>query len=578
MIKDVWQYVKPYKLKFWTGVFFRATSDIANLAPAYLYSVLITILTDFSDTDRWARVWPLLVIWILALYYYRIGHDLSKYLGYTTARYAGLDAKFKALRHMYQLDLAWHELENSGNKIKRIDNANTAIKATVQSVFDVFVENIVNIIGVCFIFAKVDSVITLIFIIYMLFFFLISRYLSQKVSQRYKPISQEEEVYEGLSFESINNIRTVKSLMLYQPMTSKIKISLERLKIFLKKFIFMTRLRNHILDSITRIMEYGIMFYLVYRITQNIEAVATLVLFRALFWKVIEAIWELTDIYNELLINKVYMSRFSKLMREEPTIEKQSGQLDFPQNWQTLSLKGLTFSYGEKAVLQDLNLQIKRGEKLGIVGISGAGKSTFVKLILDLYEDYTGSIEFDDLSLNKIRREDYIKFISSVSQDTELFNDSLKENILIGAGLSAEESEHKLKQALSIANLDDVVSKLPEGVQTIIGEKGFKLSGGERQRVGIARAIIRNPQIIILDEATSHLDSDSEQKIQIALENIFNSVTAIVIAHRLSTLRKMDRIIVLDQGKIVEEGSLDQLIKLNGLFAKFWHKQNGQSL
>jgi ABC-type multidrug transport system fused ATPase/permease subunit len=576
MIKDIWKYVKPYKKRFFLGVFFRATSDIANFAPAVIYSWIITILASTSIINKWEQIPPMIIVWIVAIYYYRVGHDCAKYFGYMSAQYAGLDAKFAALQHLFVLDLDWHEKENSGNKIKKIDNANKAIKESVSSVFNVLIENIVSIVGVCVVFLTVDKNITIIFVVYMTIFIILSRYMSLKVSKRYRPISHEEETYEGLSFEAVNNIRTVKSLILYKPVSINIKSSINRLKEYIQKFIFISRIRNHLLDSITRIMEFTITIYLVYRITQNIEAIGALVLFRSLFWKVIEAIWEFTEIYNELLINKVYMGRFAILMNAKPTIENQVNQIEFPKNWKEFEIKDLSFSYGDKEVLKNLNLTIQKGEKIGIVGISGAGKSTFVKLVLDLYEDYEGSIGFDGISLKSIKRDDYINYVSNVSQDTELFNDSLRDNILIGINESGNLTNERLKNAIKLANLDDVISKLPEGAETLIGEKGFKLSGGERQRVGIARAIIRNPQIIVLDEATSHLDSESEHKIQTALDEVFSNVTAIVIAHRLSTLRKMDRIVVLNQGELVEEGTLKELIDKNGLFTKFWNKQNSR--
>jgi len=574
MFRDVAHYVKPYKVKFLMAVFFRATSDMANLFPAFAFSIVVTVLTDVSVVNKWDRILPFLVTWIFVVYYYRIGHDLAKYFGYNVARYAGLDAKYDALKHMYRLDLSWHELENSGNKIKKIDNANSAIKMTVDNVFNILIEVVINFIGVGIIFLNADSPITIILVTYSIIFFIVSHFLSKKVSKRYKPISKEEENYEGLSFESINNIRTLKMLLLYSTVSIKIKDSLDRLKGFITKFILISRIRNHTLDLITRVMEFVITFYIIYQIANGWESIGLLILFRSLFWKIIEAIWEFSEVYNEWMINKVYMGRFRKLMDEKPTIEVQPGQIDFPSNWKKISLEGLSFSYAEKEVLKNLNLTIKKGEKIGIVGISGAGKSTFVKLILDLYEDYSGDIKFDEHSLKSIKREDYINYVSAVSQDTELFNSSLKENILIGAMHTGKISEEYINRACSVANLEDVVTRLPEGLETVIGEKGFKLSGGERQRVGIARAVIRNPQIIVLDEATSHLDSDSEQKIQSALDDLFENVTAIVIAHRLSTLSKMDRILVLDNGEVVEQGTMAELKALGGKFAFFWKKQN----
>ncbi len=573
MIKDIWHYSKPYKSKLAVAVFLRASSDIANLAPAFIYSMVIETLSS-DKPDKLDTIFPLILIWIIASYYYRVAHDLAKFIGHTLSKHIGLEAKLAGLNHMYHLDLTWHELENSGNKIKKIDNAKIAIQNTIKSVFDILIENLVNIVGVGIIFFKIDKTIAIIFLIYMIVFFLLSRKMSQRVSNAYKPISKEEENYEGISFESIHNIHTLKSLLLYDYVGENLNKSLTRLKKFITKFILISRIRNHILDMLTRIVDFSIMIYLIIRIANNIEDLAILILYRGLFWKLIEAIWEFTELYNEWLINKVYMQRFHELMIQKPIIEIQDGQADFPKDWQEINIKDLTFSYTNKKVLNNLNLIIKKGEKVGIVGISGAGKSTFIKLLLDLYEDYTGEINFNNSSLKEIRREDYINYVSYVSQDTELFNSSLEDNIVMGFPKATQAS---IKEACKIAQLDNVISKLPEGLDTIIGEKGFKLSGGERQRVGIARAIIRDPQLLILDEATSHLDSESEEKIQKALNTIFQRTTAVVVAHRLSTLRKMDKIIVLDQGEVKETGTMEELIGKNGLFFKFWNKQQGQS-
>ncbi|HLD03533.1 MAG TPA: ABC transporter ATP-binding protein, partial [Candidatus Dojkabacteria bacterium] len=508
-----------------------------------------------------------------------IGHDLAKYFGFRVAQFAGLDAKFAALRHMYKLDLNWHEKENSGNKIKRIDNAYKAIKDSIESIYKVIIEATINSLGVCLIFITIDPRISLALAFLIVGYIFLSIKLSKKVSRKFRPISKEEENYEGLSFESINNIRTMKMLLLYGQVSGKIKATLARLKDHITRYILMTRIRNHILDVYTRIFEFGIMIYLIFQITQNIEAVGLLVFFRSIFWRVLEAITELSEVYNDMMVNKVYLARFSDLMQTVPTIEDRQGQQTFPENWQTLKLQNLSFAYVREPVLKNLNLDIKKGEKVGIVGISGAGKTTFVKLILDLYEDYRGEILFDNIPLKDIRREDYIRYTSSVSQDTELFNDTLRENILIGTGdaWSMVNAGEKLKKACDVANLEDVIAKLPKGLDTVIGEKGFKLSGGERQRVGIARAVIRNPQLIVFDEATSHLDSLSEKKIQQALDDLFKNVTAIVIAHRLSTLTKMDRIIVLDNGIVVEQGTMAELVKAGGKFALMWRKQNQTS-
>ncbi len=300
-----------------------------------------------------------------------------------------------------------------------------------------------------------------------------------------------------------------------------------------------------------------------------------LVLFVGYFGKVEAAVSELAEVSHELVINKLQFHRLKEIFQTKATIEGShiAQQQKFPENWQKIEFKNVTFSYEEKKILKDFNLTIMRGQKIGIVGLSGAGKSTLFTLLLDLYESYAGEILIDTIPLKEIDRQDYINHLSVVLQDTELFNLSLKENILIGGQPNFPHDEHKLHEVIETAHLSEVIERLPKSIDTVIGEKGTKLSGGEKQRLGIARALYRQPELLLMDEATSHLDVDSERKIQASLHVFFKQVTAVVIAHRLSTLKEMDEVIVMHGGKIEERGSFEKLIEKGGMFARLWEKQ-----
>lgn len=560
-------------MQFFFAVFSRGSSDIANLFPAIMYAQIIDLLSDLSRPDVSSKVLTLFILWILAILYYRIFHAVAKYYGFKTAMFASLDAKLETIRHIFKLDLSWHELENTGNKIKRIDNGQRGINDIIRGVFNIVIEATINIISISIIFFTIDWKISLAILVYAIIYVVAATKSSVYASKRYRDVSKSEENVEGLTFESVNNIRSMKILLLNNRLGQKISGLIGELKNFFRKYLFITRIRNTGLDMITRVFDFGITIYLALNIIKGVEYLAALILFRSLFWKIMEAVDELSELYHEVLISKIYISRMMDLKNTRPTIEAQTNQKAFPVNWNTLEMNSINFSYGSKPVLEDLDLKIKRGEKIGIVGISGAGKSTFFKLLLDLYEDYKGEILYDGISLREIQREDYLNFVSAVAQDTELFNATLKDNILLGTIDGREVSDLELDEVIKSAYLQDVVEKLPQGMNTMIGEKGFKLSGGERQRVGIARAIIRKPQILLLDEATSHLDTQSEELIQKSLNNIFKGLTAVVIAHRLSTIQNMDRIIVLKDGRIVEQGNLDELLSLKGEFAKLWGKQ-----
>lgn len=238
-----------------------------------------------------------------------------------------------------------------------------------------------------------------------------------------------------------------------------------------------------------------------------------------------------------------------------------------------ISFKDVSFSYKDGIdVLDNFNLDISSGERIGLVGHSGAGKSTISKLLIRFADVSKGSIIIDGQDIKNITQNDLRSIISYIPQEPILFHRSIKENISYS---KQDASEEEIIDVAKKAHADEFISRLPYGYDTLVGERGVKLSGGERQRVAIARAMLKNAPILVLDEATSSLDSVSEHYIQDAFNELMKSKTTIVIAHRLSTIQKMDRIIVLDEGKIVEEGTHKELLEKNGSYAELWNHQTG---
>ena len=247
-------------------------------------------------------------------------------------------------------------------------------------------------------------------------------------------------------------------------------------------------------------------------------------------------------------------------------IEDNTGKFKLRQLDGVYEFKDVCFQYDEKAhVLNHFNLKVAKGETIALVGESGAGKSTVLNIVIGFNKPTSGQVLIDGHDINTIDLHSYRKFLAVVPQTSILFNGTIRENITYGMPSVTEE---QLQQAIEAANLTDLIASLPDGLNTVVGEHGGKLSGGQRQRISIARAIIRDPRVIVFDEATSALDSISEKQIQTAINNLTRDRTTFIVAHRLSTIRDADKIAVLREGHCVEYGTFDELMQRKGEFYK----------
>jgi len=239
-----------------------------------------------------------------------------------------------------------------------------------------------------------------------------------------------------------------------------------------------------------------------------------------------------------------------------------------------IKFNNVTFTHADQddALFNGLSASIKAGEKVGLVGYSGSGKTTFTRLLLRFNDINGGTITIDGQDISKLTQENLRRYITYVPQEPILFHRTLKENIGYG---NPEASQQEIEAIAKLAHAHEFITALPHGYETLVGERGVKLSGGQRQRIAIARAMLKTAPILVLDEATSSLDSEGEALVQDALWKLMRGRTAIVVAHRLSTIQKMDRIIVLDDGAIVEQGSHKELLDQNGIYAKLWAHQSG---
>jgi subfamily B ATP-binding cassette protein MsbA len=265
------------------------------------------------------------------------------------------------------------------------------------------------------------------------------------------------------------------------------------------------------------------------------------------------------------------MERVDKILMAENTIKEPAAPKHIANFEHQIEFRHVSFKYGEQWVLKDINLVIPKGKTIALVGQSGSGKSTMVDLIPRYYDVQEGEVLIDGINVKELGIHDLRQLIGNVNQEAILFNDSFRNNISFGVDNATQQ---QIEEAAKIANAYDFIMASENGFDTNIGDRGGRLSGGQRQRVSIARAILKNPPILILDEATSALDTESERLVQDALERLMKTRTTVAIAHRLSTIKNADEICVLHEGKIVERGTHDELMNIDGYYKKLHEMQS----
>ena len=400
----------------------------------------------------------------------------------------------------------------------------------------------------------------------------ISYYVYKKIKTYAKKTSNEGSKVIGILADSIANARLVKN-------TASLYHERKKLRHQINNFIRTKKQESHIagisntqntlLILLFTTLNLSIIICFYYYQNLSLEHI---ILSTTLIIKLNDSIFTTTEIFDRLIIQKAQIDDALELLYRpfDITDIPNAKQLKVKEN--SITFKNISFQYNkDRPLFKNLNLEIKPNEKVGLVGLSGSGKSTLIKLILRSYNLNKGKITISNQDISKVTQFSLHQSISLISQEPCLFNRSIMDNLKF-ANKSATTEE--IIKACKLAHIHDTIIKMPNGYDSIIGERGVKLSGGERQRISIAQAILKNTPILILDEATSALDSDSEKNIEKALKNIMKNKTVISIAHRLSTLKNMDKIIVLDNGKIIEQGTQKELIKnKDGTFYRLYKLQ-----
>jgi subfamily B ATP-binding cassette protein MsbA len=543
-------------------------SDLKNTFFSFLFRYV------FSGTHSEALIKICLVI-VVAFFF----KDISGYLqGYFMAYVEqGLvkDIRNEVYRHMHTLSLGYFTSERTGNLISRITNDVNIINTGISATFLNLVREPLLIAVFLVIAISINWRLTLISLLVLPFALYFISKLGLRLHKESR-ISQERMAdITSVLQETISGVKVVKAFGMEEFENKKFQTQTWR---YFKSLLKITRIRN-LASPITEFLSVVAGVVIIWYGGMQVLELGTMrasefLTFLIAIFQIMPPVKELTSVNNRIQESTSAAKRVFEILDIEPDIKEAPNAIELKEFKDEIVFENVWFSYnGTKNgdfILKGINLKVKKGEILAIVGPSGAGKSTLVDLIPRFYDPTEGRILIDGIDLRMIKIKSLRDKIGIVTQETILFNDTIRNNIAYGL---EDCPIDKIIEVAKAANAHDFIMQLPNGYDTVIGERGMKLSGGQRQRISIARALLKNPPILILDEATSNLDAESEILVQEAIERLMQNRTVFVIAHRLSTIRNADRIIVIDNGRIVQEGKHEELIHQDGLYKKLYEMQ-----
>jgi ATP-binding cassette subfamily B multidrug efflux pump len=495
-----------------------------------------------------------------------------------------MSIRWSAHRYLLRQSVSFYQNEFAGRIATKVMQTSLAVREAVMKLLDVLMYIVVYFGAMVFLVAEADWRLMIPLLVWLALYALIQVYFVPKLKKIASSQADARSEMTGRIVDSYTNISTIKLFSYTQREEQYAKQSMD---VFLQPVYKQMRLvtsLNFAINTLNYLLVFSVAALSLYlwsmsAISAGAIAVAVSLSLR-LNGMAQWIMWEISSLFENIGTATDGMKTLSNPIKvdDKPnanTLEVTQGSIEF---------KDIHFNYGKAAnetnrgpVMNGLNLNIKPGEKIGLVGRSGAGKSTLVNLLLRFYDTDSGTIKIDEQNITDVSQESLRRYIAMVTQDTSLLHRSVKDNILYGRPDATEaEMLNAAKQAKALDFISDLEdSKGNKGFDAQVGERGVTLSGGQRQRIAIARVLLKNAPILILDEATSALDSEVEAAIQASLDDLMTGKTVIAIAHRLSTIAQMDRLIVLDNGGVVEQGSHDELIAQGGIYAGLWAHQTG---
>ncbi|MEH2164364.1 MAG: ABC transporter ATP-binding protein [Nostoc sp.] len=581
-LQRVLKYGRRYRQQIWQAISFSIINTILDLAPPWLIGTAVDILVKKDDSliakwgvkDIFSQFLLLsfitVIIWVfesLSQYAYdRLWRNLAQNIQH--------HLRLDTYNHVQELDSAYFEESSTGNLMSilndDINQLEDFLNFGANDIIQISTSLIILTIGAFWI---LPPSITLAVILPMPFIVWGSLIYQKRLEVRYADVRNKVGFLNSRLANNLSGINTIKSFTAEAYESARLAEESEAYRKSNIKAIKLSAAFIPIIRMLVLIGFTGLLFWGGMATSAGIISIGNysvlLVLVQRLLWPLVS----LGKIFDKYQRSMASVNRVMNLLDTPINIIRGDISLNVSQLRGEIDFQQVTFAYQEREpVIKNLSLHIPQSQTIAIVGSTGSGKSTLVKLLLRFYDISSGKITIDGIDIQDLNLHDLRRSIGLVSQDVFLFHGTIAENIAYG---TFDANDEQIINAAKIAEAHDFIMRLPQKYQTIVGERGQKLSGGQRQRIAIARAVVKNPPILVLDEATSAVDNETEAAIQRSLEKITVNRTTIAIAHRLSTIRNADCIYVMEYGELVESGTHEELLDKNGIYANLWRVQSG---
>ena len=581
-LKNLYLYSKEQETKVRRGIFYSILNKLFDLAPPVLIGIAIDIVVEGSDSFLGGlgivnRRQQLVVLAFLTFAIWAL-ESIFDYLAAVTWRNISQDVEHSlrsdTFKNVLGLDLQYFENKSSGRLMAILNDDVNQLEKFLDTGANKLLQTITTVVVIGGTFLYISPLIAIFAFIPIPVIIFGSFRFTKTIASRYTRIRNAIETLNANLSNSISGILTVKSFNREEKEFARIISSSTEVK---SANYHAIRLSAAFIPIIRIAILFGFTATLLIGGFMALDGEINVAMYSVLLFITQRLLLPLTELGDTFDLYQRAMASFKRINAlKNTTPEIKDGSVESNGIDKSINFQNVNFSYVENfPVLNDISLNIKKGSTTAIVGSTGSGKSTLIKLLLRLYDVASGHILFDDIDIKDLEIHTLRKNIGLVSQDIFLFEGTVFENIAYG---NLEASETEIWEAAKLSESDEFINLLPNKKDTVVGERGQKLSGGQRQRISIARAILKNPEILILDEATSAVDNETEAAIQRSLDTLKEGRTVVAIAHRLSTIRNADIIYVLEKGRIVESGTHEELVNLKKVYANLWDVQTGKKV